>query len=117
MLDGGDQVAMKKYALVVGISRYADPEITDLGFAAQDAREVQNCLLETCRFDEARLLVSGGDKEPDHVNIVDALHNLAPLLSGEDLLLFYFAGHGIHQMPGRARYPWMPGLKMSFRVP
>ncbi len=86
---------MKKYALVVGISQYEDPEITDLQFAARDAEMVGTCLAETCGFDEVRTLTSGGDREPSHVNVVDALHNLAPRLSPDDLFLFYFAGHGI----------------------
>ena len=92
--------AMKKYALVVGISEYADPEITDLSFAARDAEEVGTCLVEACGFDEVRTLASGGDREPDHVNVVDALHNLAPRLLPEDLFLFYFAGHGIETKTG-----------------
>ncbi len=91
---------MKKYALVVGISSYADPEITDLAFAARDAEEVGRCLVEGCGFDEVRTLASGGPQEPDHVNVVDALHRLAPLLSPDDLFLFYFAGHGIETPTG-----------------
>ena len=91
---------MKKYALVVGISEYADPEITDLSFAARDAEEVGLCLRETCGFDDVRTLASGGGSEPTHVNVVDALHNLAPLLSPDDLFLFYFAGHGIETKTG-----------------
>jgi len=91
---------MKKYALVVGINKYDDPQITDLSFAAQDAEQVGRCLQEVCAFDEIRTLVSGGNKEPSHVSIVDALNNLAPLLSPEDLFLFYFAGHGIQTKHG-----------------
>jgi formylglycine-generating enzyme required for sulfatase activity len=111
---------MKKYALVIGIGRYDDPEITDLGFAAQDAREVHRCLVETCGFDEARLLVTGGELEPDHVRIVDALANLAPLVCPGDLLLFYFAGHGIQTRTGthlltsnsRIRMPELASVSM-----
>jgi len=91
---------MKKYALVVGISSYADPDITDLAFAAHDAEEIGICLREQCGFDDVRTITSGGPKEPDHVNVVDALHSLAPLLSPDDLFLFYFAGHGIETRTG-----------------
>jgi formylglycine-generating enzyme required for sulfatase activity len=112
---------MKKYALIVGISRYSDPEITDLSFAAQDARDVAVCLREVCRFDDVRLLASGGDREPDHVNTVDALHNIAPLVSKDDLFLFYFAGHGIHTKTGahllasnsRIHMPELASLSMN----
>lgn len=112
---------MKKYALVVGISQYADPEITDLSFAARDAEEVGQCLVEVCGFDEVRTLASGGDYEPDHVNVVDALCNLAPLLSQDDLFLFYFAGHGIEAKSGarlltsnsRIRMPELASVSME----
>ncbi len=112
---------MKKYALVVGISNYADAEITDLNFAADDARDVGHCLQEICGFDEVRTLTSDGATEPDHVNIVDTLHNLAPLLTTEDLFLFYFAGHGIHSSAGshlltsnsRIRMPELASLQMQ----
>ncbi|MBN1506057.1 MAG: SUMF1/EgtB/PvdO family nonheme iron enzyme [Sedimentisphaerales bacterium] len=112
---------MKKYGLVVGISKYDDPEITDLSFAARDAEEVGQCLRDVCGFDLVRTLVTGGDKMPDHVNIVDALHNLAPLLSHEDLFLFYFAGHGVQTRTGahlltansRIHMPQLASLSMA----
>ena len=91
---------MKKHALVVGIGSYTDPEITDLAFAARDAEEIGHVLADICGFDEVRTLASGGPQEPDHVNVVDALHGLAPLLSPDDLFLFYFAGHGIETRTG-----------------
>ena len=91
---------MKKFALVVGVSSYSDPEISGLSFAARDAEEVGQCLADVCGFDEVRTLASGGQREPDHINIVDALHNLAPLLSRDDLFVFYFAGHGIETQRG-----------------
>ncbi len=112
---------MKKYALVVGISKYTDLEITDLTFAAQDARDVADCLCQVCGFEDVRVLLSGGDREPDHVNIVDALYNLAPLISHEDLFLFYFAGHGVETKEGarllasnsRIHMPELASLSMS----
>ncbi len=91
---------MKKYALIVGVSRYDDPEIGNLNFAADDAREVGACLSEVCGFDEIRTLITGGEKEPDHISVVEALHSFAPILNQEDLFLFYFAGHGIHTSNG-----------------
>ena len=91
---------MKKYALIVGVSRYDDPEIGNLNFAADDAREMGACLREVCGFDEVRVLVSGGEREPDHISVVESLHGFAPVLNNDDLFLFYFAGHGIHTANG-----------------
>ena len=42
---------MKKYALVVGVGKYSDPEISDLSFAANDAIEVGECLRSILGFD------------------------------------------------------------------
>ena len=44
--------------------------------------------------------MSNGDDEPDNVTVVDTLCNLAPLLSKNDLFLFYFAGHGVESKTG-----------------
>jgi uncharacterized caspase-like protein len=111
---------MKKYALVVGISSYSDPEISDLSFAARDAQEVGRCLADVCGFDDVRTLASGGQREPDHTYIVDVLDNLAPVLSPVDLFLFYFAGHGIETKTGahlltsnsRIRMPELASISM-----
>ena len=106
---------MARYGLIVGVSKYSDPEITDLAFAARDAEEVGRCLRELCGFDEVRVLASGKQPGPDHVNIIDALDHFAPLLSRDDLFLFYFAGHGIetqtgaHLLTANSRIP-MPEL-------
>jgi formylglycine-generating enzyme required for sulfatase activity len=87
---------MRKMAVVVGVSKYEDQNISDLNYASDDAIAVADALREVCGFDDVRLLISGGDIEPTHVNVVDALQNLAPFISEEDLFLFYFGGHGIH---------------------
>jgi len=87
---------VSKFALVVGVREYADPEITGLPFAARDAEEVGACLREGCGFEEVRVITSDGVRPPDNVCVVDALRNLAPLVSARDMFLFYFAGHGIH---------------------
>ena len=106
---------MRKFALVVGVGCYEDPEINDLPFAARDAVEVGRCLREQCGFDDVRVLASGEPQEPDNTGIVRALRNLAPLVAADDTFLFYFAGHGIHA-GGRAylltanSFLHMPGL-------
>jgi len=93
-------LVMKKYALVVGISRYDDPEINDLSFAAKDAEAVAASLSSHCGFDDVRTVTTDGAKEPRQENILDELHNLAPRLTPEDMFLFYFAGHGIESDRG-----------------
>ena len=91
---------MARYAVVIGVSEYEDPEITPVRFAARDAEAFAQCLMDECKFDDVRLLVTGGDVEPEHVAIVESLHNFAPIVKAEDLFVFYFAGHGIHTSAG-----------------
>ena len=52
---------MAKYALLVGISEYQDPEISDLPFAARDAEALGQCLEEDCGFEDVRVLSTDSD--------------------------------------------------------
>ncbi len=112
---------MKKYAVVNGISEYDDPDITNLSCAANDAKVIEKCLQEFCKFDDVRLFVSGGDNEPINNAILKTLSNLGPHLEKDDLFLFYFAGHGIHTKEGSylltcnslAQYPGSSSLSLN----
>jgi TPR repeat protein len=87
------------WALVVGLSRYASPEIRPLTYARKDAESF------------ARFLMSpqGGGFPADHVNLLvdekataDALrrglHTFLRRANQGDLVVIYFAGHG--RQPG-----------------
>ena len=69
---------MKKYALVVGISSYTDPEI--LGPVVRCPRHAGGRAApgRRVRVRSGPHIGLRGRREPDHTNIVDALHNLAP---------------------------------------
>lgn len=39
---------MNKYAVVIGISDYDDPDIVNINFSTNDAKAIGECLQEVC---------------------------------------------------------------------
>ena len=89
----------KRYALVIGIDQYTDPQVVGLNGAANDARMLADALVRYAGFpaDQVVLLASGqtGDGQPTRGNILRKLSNLAAVVPKDGLLLFSFAGHGV----------------------
>lgn len=87
---------MRKFALLVGVEHYEDRSITPVAFARVDAMDLATRLRERCRFDIVRTLADAtGPDAPTLGRIVDAMDELACDLRSEDILLFYFGGHGV----------------------
>jgi formylglycine-generating enzyme required for sulfatase activity len=91
----------ERYALLIGVDRYEDPQINPLQGAANDARAVKNALVQYAGFpaDQVFLLTSDQPslRQPTRGNILRRLSNLKAAISQSGLLLFFFAGHGIQQ--------------------
>lgn len=91
----------KRYALIIGIDQYTDPQVVGLGGAANDARLLADSLVRYAGFpaDQVVLLASGqaGDGQPTRGNILRKLSNLAAAVPKDGLLLFSFAGHGVER--------------------
>jgi hypothetical protein len=89
------------YALLVGISNYQDPDISDLNYTVNDAMQFYDALVDPniCNASRDKVFLmtddSKGDKEPTLKNIVSRLGNLALRIKPEDNFIFYFSGHGI----------------------
>lgn len=84
----------EKWAVVIGISKYANPGINPLKYTDEDAREVYNYLISEGGYaeDHVKLLL---DEEATTVNIKDALGVfLRNKAIKEDMVFIYFAGHG-----------------------
>lgn len=83
-----------KWALVVGISRFADPTIS-LNFASKDAQDFANFLTKEARFapDHVRVLL---DEEATRENILAELGDkwLPRVAQPEDLVVIYISSHG-----------------------
>lgn len=84
----------KAWAVLVGVNQYTDPSIASLSVCVDDVTAIQTSL--GGRYQLARLLT---DATPDHLptrsNILGELSAAAQVASEEDLLLFYFSGHGV----------------------
>ncbi|MBX9688458.1 MAG: tetratricopeptide repeat protein [Candidatus Obscuribacterales bacterium] len=84
----------EKWALVVGISNFADPSI-NLKYAAKDAIDFSNYLLKDANFaaDHVKVLT---DKDAGRDNIVKQLGDawLGRRAAPDDLVVIYFSSHG-----------------------
>ncbi|HEY9786480.1 MAG TPA: caspase family protein [Candidatus Obscuribacterales bacterium] len=83
-----------KWALVVGISEFADPKLK-LNYAAKDARDFAEYLIKECGFarDHVRLLI---DKDATERRILSELGNrwLPRVANPDDLVIIYISTHG-----------------------
>ena len=85
-----DETEVEYWALIVGVSNYQ--YIEDLYYSYNDARELQEKLAPIWGEDHIKLLV---DYEATKANIEDAIKNwLEPHEDTNDVVLFYFSGHG-----------------------
>lgn len=86
-----------KYALIIGNTEYSDPGLSQLTAPSKDASDLAQALKDEKigAFDEVHVLYN----EPEHVAreaIDDFFSNKKP----DDLLVFYFSGHGIRDELG-----------------
>lgn len=95
----------KRWALVIGIDGYEDPQINGLEAASNDAKELAAALISHGGFrrDQVMILASDGlaRNRPTRGNILRRLSNLQGTVPSDGLLVVAFAGHGIER-GGRA---------------
>ena len=99
-----DTLTSKSYLLVIGINNYqAWPQLNN---AVRDAKEIYKTLTEQYDFDTAYaylMIDSMATKE----NIEKKIRSLIPLISQQDNLLIYYAGHGYFDPVLNEGY-WIP---------
>ena len=90
---------MKKVALLIGISEY-EPGLNPLPGAVKDVEAMRRVLAnpEMGGFAEADIRVL---KNPPRQDMEDFIYQLFSERQKDDLLLFYFSGHGIKDESGR----------------
>ena len=86
-----------KYAIMVGIDSYDDPNVGKITCAVSDAEMIYSILIDPnlggFKKEQVILLTDKTQKKPTRVNI---LRSLKEMLNKEsDTLLFYYTGHGI----------------------
>ena len=82
LVEGG-----KYYALIIGVSNYTDPQITDLdGYPVQDAERLAQILTTNYTFDKEHtiLLLNAG-----RANIQRAFDDLSKMITDKDNLLIF----------------------------
>ena len=102
----GDQikalpVSAKRWALVIGVDKYVDPQISPLKGSDNDARMIADALVRYSGFpqDQVILLATNQptERQPTRVNILRRLSNLSTTVPKDGLLLVAFAGHGMER--------------------
>jgi hypothetical protein len=90
-----------RFALVIGVEDYLDERAGKFNYAASDARAVADTLQQRAGFRKDRivLLASGepAERQPLRSVILRQLANLPDRVSGDGLLLIYFAGHVVER--------------------
>ena len=86
-----------RWALIVGVDEYQDRAITPLSGAVADARAIRDALIAYADFPDSQafLLVSDGSAKPTKPAIFEKLADIRRAAQPGDLMLLYFAGHGV----------------------
>jgi hypothetical protein len=91
----------KRFALIIGVDKYSDTQISTLGGATNDARSLADALTNLAGFpsDQVMLLSSDQPEErlPTRGNILRRLSNIASVIPPDGLFVFAFAGHGLER--------------------
>jgi hypothetical protein len=92
------------YALLIAVEQYEDPKISDLNHSIDDANALYNVLTRNYSFDKERvkLLIN-----PKFEEIVIELDRLNQIVTNNDNLLIFYAGHGIWSDQAKVGY-WLP---------
>lgn len=90
--------------LFIGISNYVDKSISSLKYAASDAVNLLNALVESCGFDRSASIILASDDfdsqySPNLENIYSLLGNHCNLGKCEAFVLYY-SGHGFRSSSG-----------------
>jgi uncharacterized caspase-like protein len=90
------------YAVLVGVDSYQDPSIPELRFACQDAHDLRSLLAGSDIGPEitAHLLLNRSATRAKILHTIGV--DIPKKLDRDDLVLFYFAGHGSPELlPGQ----------------
>jgi Caspase domain len=93
------------YILTIAIDKYKDNSFKFLNNAKFDAIRLQNLLTEKYGFEDVQ--ESLFDSQANRANIIDALNHLSGVLTVNDKLIIYFAGHGLINPKSKKGY-WLP---------
>jgi hypothetical protein len=94
-------VGPKRWALVIGVDKYMDPQISPLKGSDNDARLIADALVKYAGFPQDQVILLSTtqpmERQPTRVNILRRLSNLSTAVPKDGLLLISFAGHGMER--------------------
>jgi tetratricopeptide (TPR) repeat protein len=94
-------VGPKRWALVIGVDKYIDPQISPLKGSDNDARLIADALVRYAGFPQDQVILLSTtqpmERQPTRVNILRRLSNLSTAVPKDGLLLISFAGHGMER--------------------
>lgn len=106
LIKDDDPAEMKRWAVVIGVNDYNDAGITDLSKAENDAKIIGQILSEQGEFEKVFVMTGDLDAKdplyPTRINIEEKLDNILGFAGKDDLILFFFSGHGISDPEGNA---------------
>jgi hypothetical protein len=82
------------YAVVVGVTRFADPSIPPLNLSTKDARDFYTFLDERKGAFKSAHLTLLTEEKATRANITDALRNKLRTAGKDDIVIIYLSGHG-----------------------
>ena len=104
MLNAESAKEGKYYALFIGVSKYPDPEIMNLDQPVPDAEKLHNTLVKNYTFEEENITFL---KSPTREEIISELDRLNRVITEDDNLLVFYAGHGYWDRQDEIGY-WLP---------
>ncbi len=97
----------KRYAVVIGVNKYQDTGISELSKARNDAKILGKIFRDEGQFDQVFVMTDDvdprNDKEnlfPTKLNIEEKLDSVLRFSEPDDLIVFFFSGHGISDPDG-----------------
>ena len=94
-------VTNKRFALIIGIDEYSDPQINRLQGAQRDAHTLADALVRYAGFPPEQVILLTNDaaagRRPLRSVMLQRLSNLRGVVPKDGLLLVAFSGHGIER--------------------
>lgn len=94
----------KYYALIIGIDHYSDENIPDLTNPIRDAEKIYDALITNYTFSEEDIWFL---RDATRGDLIQTLDELAYVITPEDNLLIFYAGHGWWDEKANNGY-WLP---------
>lgn len=96
----GEKLKPSLHLLAVGISKYNDPNITDLAHASKDATDIAD-VIKKMPADAYQAITTPkllANEDATAVNIKTAIMELVSTVNQDDVVFLYFSGHGAKEL-------------------